>query len=284
MPASLAPTWRAIFLWGPGLSSEPYGSSASCMTARLHLPLLLAGVRDAFFRSLSRSPCLLDLKTRVPKLARGTEAWVPEDSGSDSPTSAQLMRCVRSVFFVVLPLLVVLVELVQFAAVADDPGWWPSELCPSPLPADQSSEASGGGPRLSRGANLISPGGGVLSSVSFLRWQQKSTSMGSLGGFKAHHMRTSRVFGIRILWASGSSSSGSSCSRRVPCLVVPINIRNPTPGAMVLSMPASSFGEVGSVSVMTLQIGSYSGLDSSPYGIPSGNHIEDRPVYLVYYR
>jgi len=36
--------------------------------------------------------------------------------------------------------------------------------------------------------------------------------------------------------------------------------------------------------VTTLQIGSYSGLDSSPYGIPSGNRIEDRPVYLVYYR
>ena len=36
--------------------------------------------------------------------------------------------------------------------------------------------------------------------------------------------------------------------------------------------------------VTTLQIGSYSGLDSSPYGIPSSNHIEDRPVYLVYYR
>jgi len=38
------------------------------------------------------------------------------------------------------------------------------------------------------------------------------------------------------------------------------------------------------IPVTTLQIGSYSGLDSSPYGIPSGNHIEDRPVYLVYYR
>jgi len=37
-------------------------------------------------------------------------------------------------------------------------------------------------------------------------------------------------------------------------------------------------------SVTTLQIGSYSGLDSSPYGIPNGNHIEDWPVYLVYYR
>ena len=39
-----------------------------------------------------------------------------------------------------------------------------------------------------------------------------------------------------------------------------------------------------SATVTTLQIGSYSGLDSSPYGIPSGNHIEDRPVYLVYCR
>jgi len=38
------------------------------------------------------------------------------------------------------------------------------------------------------------------------------------------------------------------------------------------------------LAVTTLQTGSYSGLDSSPYGIPSGNHIEDRPVYLVYYR
>ena len=40
----------------------------------------------------------------------------------------------------------------------------------------------------------------------------------------------------------------------------------------------------GSDTVTTLQIGSYSGLDSSPYGIPSGDHIKDRPVYLVYYR
>jgi len=120
------------------------------MTARLRLPLLLAGVRDAFFRSVSRSPSLLDLKTRVPKLARGTEACVPEDSGSDLPTSAQLMRCVRPIFFVVLPLLVVLVEVVRFGAAVDDSGWWPSELCPSSLPADPSSEASGGGPRLSR--------------------------------------------------------------------------------------------------------------------------------------
>jgi len=59
----------------------------------------------------------------VPQLARGTEACVPEDSGSDSPTSAQLMRCVRLVFFVVLPLLVVLDEVVGSAAAVDDSGW-----------------------------------------------------------------------------------------------------------------------------------------------------------------
>ena len=35
--------------------------------------------------------------------------------------------------------------------------------------------------------------------------------------------------------------------------------------------------------VTTLQLGSYSGLDSSPYDIPRGNQIENRPVYLVYY-
>jgi len=88
----------------------------------------------------------------------------------------------------------------------------------------------------------------VLSSVSFLRWQQKSRSIGSLGGFKDHHMRTSRLFVIRIISASGSGSSGSACGRLVPCLVVPISVRNLTPGAMVWSMPASRFGKVGSVS------------------------------------
>jgi len=36
-------------------------------------------------------------------------------------------------------------------------------------------------------------------------------------------------------------------------------------------------------SVTTLGIGSYSGLDSSPYGIPCSNHIENGLVYLVYY-
>ena len=199
MPTSIAPTWQATFLWGSGLPSEPYGSSASCMTARLRLPLLLAGVRNAFFRSVSCSPCLLDLKTPVPKLARGTEACVPEDSASDSPTSAPLMQFFRLVLFVVLPLLVVLDEVVRFAAAADNSGWWPSELCPSSLPADPPSEPSGGGPRLSPRANLISAGGGVLSSVSFLRWQQKSRSISLLGGFKDHHMRTSHLFVIWIM-------------------------------------------------------------------------------------
>jgi len=218
------------------------------MTARLHLTQLLAGVRDAFFRSFSRSPCLLDLKSRVPKLARGTEACVPEDPGSDSPTFAPLMRCVRPVFFVVLTVLVVLVEVVDFVAAADDSGWWLSELWASSLAADPSSEASGGGPQLSGGANLILPGGGVLSSVSCLRWKQKCRSLRLLGGFKDHHMWTSQLFVIRIISASGTGSSGSSCSRCVPCLVAPISIQNPTPGAMVLSMPASRFGKLSSVS------------------------------------
>jgi len=248
VPASIAPSRGATFVWGYGHPSEPYGSWASCMTARLPLPLLLAGVRDAFFRLVSRSPCLLDLKTRVPKLARGTEACVPEDSGSDSPTSAQLMPCVPTVFFGALRLLVVVDEVVWFAAAADDSGSWPSEFRPSSLPADPSSEASGGGLRLLRGANLLSPGGGVLSCVSFHQWQQKSRSIGLLGGFKDHPMRTRRLFVIRIISPSGGGSSRSSCSRHVPWLVAPISLRNPTPGAMALSMPASRWGKVGSVS------------------------------------
>jgi len=156
------------------------------------------------------------------------------------------MRWVRPVFFVVLPLLVVLDMVVRFAATAADSGWWIFEFCLSSLGADPSSEASGRGPRLSRAANLISPGGGVLSSVSFLRWQQKRRSIGSLGGFNNHHMRTSRLFVIRIIAACSSGSSGLSCSRRVPCLVTPITIRNPTPGALVFSLSSSRFGKVGS--------------------------------------
>ena len=38
----------------------------------------------------------------------------------------------------------------------------------------------------------------------------------------------------------------------------------------------------GSKLVMTLRLGSYRGLDSSPYGIPRGNQSETRPVYIVY--
>ena len=128
------------------------------MTTRLLLPLLCAGVRGAFFRSVACPLCLLELKTRVPKLPQGTEACLPgedvgpesgaaiapfaklrprsaetSDSGSDSPTSAQLMQCVRPVFFVVLPLLVVLYQLVRFVATADDSGWWPSQFGSSSL-------------------------------------------------------------------------------------------------------------------------------------------------------
>jgi len=85
--------------------------------------------------------------------------------------SDQFMRCVREVYGVVLGLVVVLDEVVRFAAAANDCGWWPSELSLSSLPEDLSSGASGLGPQLSGEAKLISAGGGVLSSVLFLRWQ-----------------------------------------------------------------------------------------------------------------
>jgi len=43
-------------------------------------------------------------------------------------------------------------------------------------------------------------------------------------------MHTSLLFVIQIISASGSLSSGSSCGRFVPCLILPISIRNLTPG------------------------------------------------------
>jgi len=125
------------------------------MTAKWRLLLLFAGVRGAFFRSVACPLCLLELKIRVPKLAQGTEACLPGDdvgpesrggiaqfaksrprsaatldSGSDAPMSAQVIRCVCTVLFVVLQLLGVLNEVVRFAAAVDDSGWWPSELAP----------------------------------------------------------------------------------------------------------------------------------------------------------
>jgi len=87
----------------------------------------------------------------------------------------------------------------------------------------------------------------VLSSVSSHPWQQKSRSIGSLGGFKDDHMRTSQLFVIRIISASGSGSAGLSGSRGVLCLLAPLSIRNPTLGAMLVSIPASRFGKGGSV-------------------------------------
>ena len=167
------------------------------------------------------------------------------DSGSDSPTSPQLIRCVRPVFFVVLRLLVVLDEVVHFAAAADDSGWWPSEFGSSSLLGHSSSE---GVPRLSRGSNRRSPGAGLLSSVLVLRWAQKSRSIGSLGGFKDHHMWTCLLFVIRIISASGNGSSGSSRSKCVPCPVTPTCIQYPNPRDKKLSMPASRFARAGSVS------------------------------------
>ena len=85
LPASIAPTWWVTFRWGSGLSSKLYGSSAFCMTARLPLPLLFAGVRGAFSRSVACPLCLLELKTPVPKLAQGTEACLlGDDVGPES--------------------------------------------------------------------------------------------------------------------------------------------------------------------------------------------------------
>jgi len=167
--ALIAATWWTTFLWACVLRSELYGSSPSCMTVRLRLPLLLAVLWDACFRSVSCSPCLLHLKTQVPKLARGTEACVTHVSGSDSRKSAQCIQYIRPVFFVLLPLLVVLHEVASSPEAADHSAWWPSERCQSSLSPDPLSEGSGGGPRLSRRANVISPGGGLLSSVLFLR-------------------------------------------------------------------------------------------------------------------
>jgi len=270
MPGSIEPTWRATFRWGSGLSSELYSSSATCMTARLRLPLLFAGVRGAFFRSVPCPLCLLELKTPVPKLAQGTEACLPgddvgpesragiasfaksrprsaatSDSGSHSPTSAQLMRSVRPVFFVVLPLLVVLDEVVRFAAAADDSGWWPSEFGSSSLLGHYSSE---GVPRLLHGSNRTSPGAWVLSSVFVLRWVQKTRSIDSLGAFKDHHMRTCLLFVIRIISASRKGSSEVTRSKCVPCVVASTSIRYPNPRDKILSMPASRFARVDSVS------------------------------------
>jgi len=54
------------------------------------------------------------------------------------------MRCLSSAFFVVLLPLVVLDKVVDFAAAADDSGWWPSELCPSWLQVDLSDKVSAG--------------------------------------------------------------------------------------------------------------------------------------------
>jgi len=66
--------------------------------------------------------------------------------------------------------------------------------------------------------------------------------------FKEHDMWTSQLFVILIIAASGSSFCKSSCRRRVPCLVAPISIPNPTPVAMALSLPATRFGKEGSLS------------------------------------
>jgi len=157
----------------------------------------------------------------------------------------QLMRCVRPLFFMVLPLLVVLNEVVRFAAAADDSGWWPSEFGSSSLLGHSSSE---GLPRLSHGSNRRLPGAGVLSSVLVLRWAQKTRSIGSLSEFNDHHMRTCLLFVIRIISASSNGSSGLSRRKRAHCPVAPTSIQYLNPHDKILSMPASRFARVGSVS------------------------------------
>jgi len=80
------------------------GRRTACRTRlvrRLHLPLLFAAVRGAFFRSVACPVCLLELKTRVPKLAQRTEPCLPRDdvgleSGAGIPSFAKLDAPVSS--------------------------------------------------------------------------------------------------------------------------------------------------------------------------------------------
>ena len=53
--------------------------------------------------------------------------------------------------------------------------------------------------------------------------------------------------------------------------------------AAALAAAACSSTCHSSLGVTTLRLGSYRGLDSSPYGVPRGNQSETRPVYLVYF-
>jgi len=176
---------------------------------------------------------------------------------------------------------VVLNDIFRLVAVADDSGWWLTEFGSSWLLGHSSSE---GVPRLLCGSNRMSTGTGVLSSVLVLQWAPKSRSIGSLGGFMDHHMRTCRVFVIRIISARGNGSSGSAHSNRVPCSVALTSIQYLNPRDKILSMPASRFARVGPVSSIpqtcslvchwTLAIRAGSGM----LGRPSDGRSTQRPT------
>src|SRR5437588_2984996 len=151
------------------------------MAARLRLPWLLADIRvdrrDTFFRSVSHPICLPNLKKRVPKSAGGTDACLPrvgakpesgvgiilvvklgsasavifEPDSNSSASTVLLPRICPAILmaFLVRVVVVALVVVVRFAAVADDSGWslssssWfsSSRFSSLSLPAD----SSGGG-------------------------------------------------------------------------------------------------------------------------------------------
>src|SRR5207237_10784100 len=64
-------------------------------------------------------------------------------------------------------------------------------------------------------------GGRVPSLVSVAQWALKSRSIGSFVGFIDHQIRTCLLLEIEIISASGSGSSGSSCSN---CVLLPVNM------------------------------------------------------------
>ena len=145
----------------------------------------------------------------------------------------------------VLSLLVVLDEVVPFAAAADHTGLWLSQFGSTSLLAHSSSQ---GVFRLSGGSNQKSPGGGVVASVFVIQCPQKSRSIGLLDGFKDHHMRTCLLFVVRIISASLNRYRASSLSQRVPCPARPTSIRYLNPPDKILSVPTSRVARVESVS------------------------------------
>ena len=98
-----------------------------------------------------------------------------------------------------------------------------------------------------------------------------------------HHSRSRLLHGVTHVGPEAPLWSSLPLLKRLATFIGVTSTGFP-PTMFPPTIPPSSPPLSLSPPVTTLQIGSYSGLDSSPYGIPSGNHIEDRPVYLVYYR